>query len=117
RLGPVTLKQAQTWKAPVEDLIGASLTRGGMQDATAVWLADLPDESHAKLAAVGLVSPRDSTTLGPWLEKYLAGRGADLKPRSRGKLGQTKAKLLAFFDAGTPLRSMTPDQAADWRQW
>jgi len=83
---------------------------------TSQWLADLPDAMHAKLSGVGLVPERHSTVLGPWLEKYMANR-TGLKPESKRKLGQTTAKLMKHFPADTPLRSMTPDQAADWRTW
>ena len=32
-------------------------------------------------------------------------------------LGQTVAKVKAWFPPDTLLRGITPDQAADWRQW
>lgn len=48
---------------------------------------------------------------------YLAERESVLKPGSLHKLRQTGTKRRAFFDRQTPLRKITPDQAAAWRRW
>ena len=85
-----------------------------MPPETASWLAELDDSFIDRLANVGLVPHRESAMLGPWLEKYIAGR-TDLKPASVVKLRQTQASLLQKFASDTPLRSITFDQAADWR--
>lgn len=97
----------------MEHLVQAKLT-GIMDGEVSRWLADLDDDLYAKLAGVGLVAERESTQLGPWLEKFMAGYSK--KPQSRRKMQLTVDKLLAFFDPATPFRKITPDQAADWRQ-
>ena len=56
-------------------------------------------------------------TLKEWLERYYSERKADLKPSSLEKIRQTRDKLLAYFDPQIPLRAITVDQAAGWRQW
>lgn len=115
RLGKVTARQAEAVKLRVERLAAAQFTGHPPDDETSRWLADLDTALYEKLAAVSLVRPRTSKELGPWLEKYIGGR-SDLKPESRRKLQQTIHKLLAHFPAGTLLRAISPDQAADWRQ-
>src|SRR5438045_3205486 len=59
RLGKLTMKQAEAIKVKVEDLIGASKGAGLVQDETARWVAEAPDVLHKRLAAVGLVKPRN----------------------------------------------------------
>lgn len=85
-------------------------------DADAVrWLEGIGDRLHARLAAVDLVKPRESSTLGPWLERYIVSRRGDLKASSIEKLEITRDKLLAHFNDTTPLRAITPNEASEWR--
>jgi len=114
-LGKQSKKQANVWKGKVEDLAAAALGAKVIEDETSRWLNDLPDKMHARLAAVGLVKPRESCSLGPWIEKYIAGR-TDMKPRSKTLLEAAKGKLLEHFDSKTPLGSITPEQCSQWRE-
>jgi len=109
-------KFAGVVKEHVEQLLAASGANVSPPTATVKWLSKIDDDLHARIAGVGLVSDRESQNLGPWLEKYLAGRN-DLKPESYRKMEQTTAKLLSHFGEATALRSLTTDRAADWRQW
>lgn len=113
-LGKVSRQDANFFKVHAEKLHAACLMGEMPDDKTSRWLAALPDETHAKLVAVGLAPARQSTELGPFLDKYF--EGLSLKPESIRKLKQTKVKLLAFFDPKKPLRAITPNEAADWRQ-
>ena len=115
RLGKVSVKQAEAFKVKVEQLVSARIT-GSMDDETARWLVGIDDSIHAKLAAVELVEPRQTMTLGGWLNSYLAGRACELKPRSLQKLQDTSDMMLAHFKPATVLRSITPQQASEWRQ-
>jgi len=115
-LGKVQMRYAESVKVKVEDLVTSSIHHHAPRDETARWLTALDDRLYEKLARVGLVQPRQSVTIGGWLKRYLAERKAELKPESARKLGQTRDKLLAFFDADVPLRSITTQQAAEWRQ-
>src|SRR5688572_17501817 len=110
RLGKVSTKQAEAFKIRVERLASAQILGHPPDDETCRWLAELPDAIHGRLAAAGLATPRESLLLGEWIEKYLRGRG-DLRPASLTKLRQTRGKLLAHFDAATPLRGITPAHA------
>lgn len=116
RLGKSSKKQAEAFKHKVEELVASKLVSHPPDHATCRWVAGLDDVMHKRLAAVGLVTARQSSTLGSWLEKYLDIR-SDLKPESLRKLEQTKAKLLAFFNADTAVRNLCADQAPDWRKF
>jgi hypothetical protein len=75
RLGKATTKQAEAFKLKVEALVGAGIT-GSMDDETSRWLAALETRMHDRLAAAGLVKPRQplgATTLGPFIDGYIRG--------------------------------------------
>ena len=57
RLGKCSLRQAEAFKVKVEALVAARLTNN-IDSETARWIADLSDDAHAKLTAVGLLEPR-----------------------------------------------------------
>ncbi|MCY2952211.1 MAG: phage integrase SAM-like domain-containing protein [Planctomycetota bacterium] len=116
RLGKVTVKQAERVKTRVEILANQFHSADPLDPDTASWVANISDDMHSKLAAAGLARSRVSLQLGPWLDKYIAGR-SDLKPGSVIKLKQTQEKLLEFVGNDKPLREITTDDAADWRQW
>ena len=116
RPGKMTRKAAAAFKLRVEHLVSASITGHPLDEETSRWLAGLEDEMIDRLAAVGLARRRSSALLGDYPAKYITTR-RDLKPASVRKLDQTKGKLLAYFDAETLLRSITTNNAADWRVW
>ena len=115
RLGRCNRRHAETVRSHVEHIVSSKTLRAAVPPETASWLAELDDTFIDRLANVGLVPRRESATLGPWVEKYIAGR-TDLKPASLVKLRQTQSLLLSQFDSDTPLRNINFDQAADWRQ-
>ena len=73
RLGKCSMRQAEAFKVKFENLVSGRLA-GGLDDETARWLANLPDEMHARLSKLGLVKPKTSMRLGEFLEEYIAGR-------------------------------------------
>jgi hypothetical protein len=93
------------------------LLLGVLDEETTRWTQGIPDRLHKRLAAVELVKPRESSLLGPWLERYLESRHSELKPGSLANLELTRQKLLQHFGAHTPLRAITANEAAEWRQW
>jgi len=113
RLGKTSLKQAEAFRVKLEALIAGRLTRT-IDAETVRWIADLCDETHAKLAAVGLVEQRTITTLGAFLDGYLESR-ADLKPNSIIVYGHTRRTLIKFFGCEKPLRQIEPEEAQAWR--
>ena len=114
RLGKVSQRQSEAVKLRVEQLV-AAVAMGHPPDAsTTRWVAELEDSFHAKIARAGLVASRASSTLGGFLAAYISSR-TDVKPRTKDLYEQTKRSLLAFFDAETPLRSLTPGDGDEWR--
>jgi len=88
---------------------------------TSAWVGDLDSVLHDKLAAVGLVSPREATPeleaveLGVFLDSYIAGR-ADVKPGTETNLRQARKKLVEYFGESRPLGTVTPGDADQYRQ-
>jgi integrase len=115
RLGKVTMKQATAFKVKVEALIGQTIT-GVFDDEVSRWLAGLDAEMHNRLAAVGLVRPRDSARLGEFLDGYVAMR-TDVKPLTRRNLEAARNKLVKFFGANRELREITAGDADAWKTW
>src|SRR5262245_43839756 len=74
RLGKVSKRQAETIKGHVEHIVAAQITRTALARETTIWVAELDDAMHARLAAVGLIESRTRTTLGPFLTAYIAER-------------------------------------------
>jgi len=116
-LGKAPKRYVEAVKVKVEDLASANMHGHAPSDDTARWLAALDDHLYDKLVAVGLVAARQSATIGAWIEQLLKEREGDLKPESLRKLRQTKAKLLAFFEADIPLREITLEDASGWRRF
>jgi integrase len=85
-----------------------------MDDETARWVADLPDDMHGRLAAVGLVTERESMRLGLFLDDYIDGRH-DVKPGTRTVYGHVRRNLIGFFGAEKPLREIAEYDADQWR--
>jgi integrase len=82
------------------------------------WLSELPDAMHARLATVDLVKPRQpvgATTLGPFIDAYVAAR-TDIKPNTQICLKQARRNLVAFFGESKPLARITEGDAEEyWR--
>lgn len=86
--------------------------------ATAKWLMELPDKYHKKLVRLGLAEPRISqteTTLGPFIDSYLATR-QDLKPNSLRNMKNVKARLTEYFTASKQLARIGDGDADGLKQ-
>ena len=119
RLGKTSLKQAEAFKIRLEDLISTQRQNGSLSNATASWVAGLPDDVHDKLASAGLVTPRkatEDTMLGEFLDSYLQSR-TDLKPNSQLVYGHTRRTLIEFFGYDKSLRQIKSEDAQAWRAY
>ena len=117
RLGRATMRQAESVKFRVEQLaLAATGATGVVDNDTIQWLAGLDDTMYARLAAVGLVEPRTSSRLAEFLDGYLSSR-TDLKPNSQLVYGHTRRTLVEFFGPDKPLRTITEDDAQQWRAY
>ncbi len=121
RLGKVGLEAAREFKRKVESLLSWSITNQSPDAQTSAWLAGLSDKMHGKLAALGLVEPREpeptSPTLSAWLTKYIGQREADLKPSSIKELRRTESLLIEHFGADLCIDQISANTAKDWRAW
>lgn len=121
RLGKCSKRDAEAVCRHVEAILNAARSRSPVDAATAEWLGNIPDAMHQKLAAVGLVLPRESTegapTLGEFLKSFLDARRADYKPASIIAWGQVASRLVEFLGETCRLDAVTPAKAEEFRRW
>lgn len=115
RLGKASMKQALAFKVKIENVIAGRFS--GIDEETARWVSDLPDDVYSKLVAVGLVdgrTPQAGMTLDAFLSEYISGR-VDVKPSTRTVFERTRNHLLAHFGGDKPLHAITEGDADAWR--
>ncbi len=83
---------------------------------TILWLQKISQNIHDKLAAVGLVEPRVSTTVGEFIADYIKRR-CDVAPGTRMNFGTCERNLVDYFGAEKPMRSVTAVDARAFRKW
>ncbi|MFO0881140.1 MAG: tyrosine-type recombinase/integrase [Gemmataceae bacterium] len=115
-LGDIPMKAAQSILVKVEALAAALMLNHPIDRETAAWVAGIGDDLAEKLAAAGLIPPRASSTLGPFLDDYLSTR-TDIKPNTRRNLIACKDRLLDYFGNDKPLRDITQGDADRWLLW
>lgn len=115
RLGKVSLRQAETIKIRVEQLVGAAISGHAPDDQTSRWVAGLDDLLVGKLAQAGLVPKRESSTLGPFVDGYIESR-TDVKAFTKNTYISGRASLLRFFGPDKPLRDVNEGDAEDYRR-
>ena len=107
RLGKTDKKSAGAIARHVEALLAAKIGGQPVPRGTTAWLASIADPLRDKLAAVGLVEPRQRLTVGEFLASWLSSKKAmGHKPTSLRTWGQTVAALVDLF-GGRPLASLT----------
>lgn len=122
RLGELSRDGANTVEHHVAQIELSKKAAVSVPPATAAWLGEITDELHAKLAALGLVSPRSQpenagipTTIGKLWEDFFTRR-PDLKKWTRSNLEQTKLRCIEFFKL-KPVAAITQGDAKDFRRW
>jgi len=100
----------------VEELIAAKAAGAAIDRRTANWLADIGQNVHDKLSNAGLIEPRVSSSLGDFVAEYIHRR-SDVKQGTRMAYDQVRLNLVAFFGYDKPLRSITANDAAEFREW
>ena len=113
-LGKCSKRQAEAVKVRVECLVSSQITGQPLDDETARWVANIGAKLADKLAKAGLITPRVSHLLAPFLDSYIDGR-IDLKPRTIKKLKTTRDYLVEFFGECNELREITAGGADSWR--
>jgi hypothetical protein len=114
RLGKIAKRQAETIKHHIEELSAASIGGYAPTNHTVRWLREIKSELYDRLAALGLVEPRERATLKAFIEAYITERH-DVKPNTVTVYKRTKRHLLGHFPAEKPLRSFTAGDADAFR--
>jgi len=118
RLGKCSERDSEQVCRHVEALLAASINGQPVRRESAVWLGEIGDKLHERLARAGLVTARavpQSSKLGQSLQAYLDGR-ADVKPATRIVYGQVIRDLNNFFGDHRELRSISAGEADDFKQ-
>lgn len=115
-LGRTPAKIVATVKLRVEQLNSAQIAQTPPDDETLRWLGNVGEELSRKLAAVGLIAGRQSTTLAEFLDDYIQSR-TDVKGSTATVYGHTRRCLVEFFGENRPLRDIEGGDADQWRLW
>lgn len=113
RLGKCSQRDAQKILAHVEALAASSIHKQSVPRDTAIWLHGVGDVLHARLAAVGLVEPRQavkSVLAADFIDGYIESR-KDLKPATATVLTQCRVWLLRFLGEGTRMDAVSVKDA------
>lgn len=123
RIGKASVKQAERWKARVEDLVSASKGARAVDDETETWLSELDDVMYGRLVAAGLRESRapksgdaGPVTLSAFFDKLFA-TFVGKKENTLKNYGQTRRVLEEYFGKGKILRDIDAMQADEWRAW
>lgn len=116
RLGKVSQREAEGVKWRIEALVSASLRDCPLHDDVSRWVAGLDDRMADKLAAVGLIAPRRSATVGGLLDAFLAAN-THVKPATRVMWRHTLRNLRDHFGEARQLRSIGRAEGEGFRQW
>ena len=115
RLGKVSLKQAESVKVHIEQLVGALITGHAVADETARWVAQVDQRLADKLNRVGLVPKQAVATVGAFIDAYILDRD-DVKPSTTRHYYQARRDLVAFFGSDRSLRDVTAGDAESFRR-
>jgi integrase len=119
RLGKVSRRVAEEVRGRVEALAAAAIASVALDGETARWVAGIAPELHDKLAAVGLVAPRQEAArvaLGAFLAEHIAGR-TDAKAGTTKNLRIGADRLTSYFGADRDLCGIAPGDCDDWTRW
>ncbi len=117
RLGKCSQRDAEDICRYVEALAAAAMNGQPVSRKTAVWLGEIGDTLHDRLARAGLVTARaavGATKLGAFIDAYLAQR-VDVKRGTMIVFEQAKRHLLAFLGEQKPIADVTPADADAYR--
>jgi len=117
RLGRVSAKVADAWKAKLETIIADRALHRPHDPEVTAWLAKLDETMLARLRAVGLADGVgvSKTTLGAFLERCFAT--LTIKPATRTFYGHTRRNLETYFGTGRVLGDISAADADGWRAW
>lgn len=121
RLGKISEKRAHEIRRHVEVILSCAGSGTVLEQKTADWIGDLPDDWHSKLAAVGLVDPRQSAesrripTVSELVDVYIAKQTRQ-KEATKTVWRRVKRHLVAYF-ADRPIDEISTGDAEDWMNY
>lgn len=116
RLGKCDERAAERICGHVENLLAAKLSRQPIPRDTAVWLEEIGDKLHDRLARAGLVDPRTpapAVKLDAFIDGYLAQR-ADVKPATMAIMQQCRRHMINTL-GDVPLTAITSAEGDTFR--
>ncbi len=117
RLGECPKSVAETARVAIGHLVIAKRHNSVPHPDATRWLVGVDDVLYARVVAHGLCQPREGAavvTLANLLDRFDAA-GA-VKPTTQYKYRQVADSLRACLGAATPLASITPAHADNWRK-
>ena len=120
RIGKKKSRDADAFKQKLESLLSAKQMQSSPDRETSVWVSQLSDDLHAKLALHGLVDSRTATaseSLVRFVDAFIANRESDTKPSTRTVYKRTRKHLVDFFGVKKTLTEVTTSNAIDFRRY
>jgi integrase len=120
RLGNVPMKDAQTIKVHVENLLSAQAMGVSVTTETAEWLAKIPDQLHQKFVQKGFIPPRRVVgTLGEMIPKVIKDKeqSVDAKTSTLEIYGQAEESLYRHFGKDRQVDTITTAEAREFCRW
>lgn len=116
RLGKCSTGDARKALAGFERVLEANRLGTTIHPDGVRWLESIDDRMHARVVALGLAQPRETAavTLGMLVDRFDAALA--VKAATRTKYRQVTDSLRDFLGADTPLVSITPAHADNWRK-
>jgi len=116
RLGKCDQRTAEGICRHVENLLCSRISNQPIPRGTAVWLGEIGDTLHDRLARAGLVDPRAAAPvvkLDAFIESYLAQR-TDVKPATMAIMQQCRRHMVNTL-GDVPLTAITPADGDTFR--
>ena len=127
RPGKVNKATAEQIGRHVDNLIAHVASRGVLERQTALWLGEIGETLHAKLANAKLVEvrakvePSESPKLLSFIDAFISdGKtliGNPASESTRKKWKTARNHLANFFPSGQRLNEINPQDAKAFRQW
>ena len=116
RLSQFKKKQVESVCRHVEELCASVDSGQPIDRQTSLWLSDIGERLHNKLARAGLIEQRAASCLQAFLEAYAATR-SEVKPSTQKKWRTTITHLITFFGASCELRTISEGRADEFRSY
>jgi integrase len=112
------MKDAQTIKVHVENLLSAQALRVSVATETAEWLSKIPDLLYEKFVQKNFVPPRRVVgTLGEMIPQVIKEKSIDSKSATIEIFRQAERCLYEYFDKNQSVDSITETDAREFKKW